>query len=270
MCRLLGYCARDEAAVADLIGEEGLGTLIALSELHADGWGMAWYEGSAVEGGSREPVIRKSPLRADEPEFEKLARQPLSDLGLVHLRWATPGLAVNELNTHPFTREDIAFAHNGAVHPQDRLGEILPAAWEAQVAGTTESERYLLLILSRLQANGGDMVAAIGEAAAQIERQFAPNSLNAILLTPQRLYAVAWHDRDKVPAAKLRERGYEDRPDEIACYFDLSYHATSEAVVVASTGWVQDGWKPLPNRHVLVVERSTLVTHVLPLTPGLP
>lgn len=261
MCRLLGYCARDEVAVADLIGEEGLGALIALSALHADGWGMAWYEGSC-----REPVIRKSPLRADEPEFEKLARRPLSDLGLVHLRWATPGLAINDLNTHPFRHGNIAFAHNGAVHPQERLGEILPAAWEAQVAGTTESERYLLLIMSRLQANGGDMVAAIAAAAAQIERQFAPNSLNAILLTPQYLYGIAWHDRDKVPAAKLRERGYEDRPDEIACYFDLSYLATGDAVVVASTGWSQDGWKQLPNRHVLVVERSSLITQVVPLT----
>ncbi len=100
--------------------------------------------------------------------------------------------------------------------------------------------------MSRLQANGGDMVAAIADAAAQIERQFAPNSLNAILLTPQFLYGIAWHDRDKVPAAKLRQRGYENRPDEIACYFDLSYLATGDAVVVASTGWAQDGWKPLP------------------------
>ncbi len=262
MCRLLGYCARDEAAVADLIGEEGLGALIALSELHADGWGTAWYEGSGPE-----PVIRKSPLRADEPEFEKLARQPLSDLGLMHLRWATPGLAVNDLNTHPFRHGHYAFAHNGAVHPQERLGEILPPAWEAQAAGTTESERYLLLIMSRLEANGGDMVTAIAGAAAQIEGQFAPNSLNAILLSPRYLYGISWHDRDKVPAAKLRERGYENRPDEIACYFDLAYLATGDAVVIASTGMPQQGWKQLPNRHVLVVERSTLTTRILPLVP---
>lgn len=262
MCRLLGYCARDQAAVADLIGEHGLGSLIALSELHADGWGMAWYEDSAGQA-SGTPVVRKSPLRADEPEFEKLARQPLSDLGLLHLRWATPGLAVHDLNTHPFTYGNIAFAHNGAVHPQHRLGEILPPDWEEQVAGTTESERYLLLIMSRLAGNGGDMVAAIAEATAQIERQFAPNSLNAILLTPSHLYGIAWHDRDKVPAAKLRARGCE--PDEIACYFDLSYLVTSEAVVVASTGWDQDGWSRLPSGHVLVVERSRLATQVLPL-----
>src|SRR5262249_17206665 len=69
MCRLLGYCARGETALADLIGGDGLSQFIALSELHGDGWGMAWYEGS-------EPVVRKSPLRADEPAFEKLAVSP--------------------------------------------------------------------------------------------------------------------------------------------------------------------------------------------------
>jgi predicted glutamine amidotransferase len=263
MCRLLGYCARDEAALADLIGEEGLCQLIALSELHCDGWGMAWFEGS-------EPVIRKSPVRADEPLFEKLARQPLGDLGLVHLRWATPGLAVNDVNTHPFRYGSYVFAHNGAVHPQERLGEILPPEWEAQVSGTTESERYLLLIMSRLRANGGNMVTAIADAASRIERQFAPNSLNAILLSPQYLYAISWHDRAKVPAAKLRERGYENRPDEIACYFDLAYLATSDAVVVASSGWPQAGWTPLPSRHMLVVERTTMSTQVLPLSPQAP
>jgi predicted glutamine amidotransferase len=195
VCRLFGYCAREDAAVADLIGEEGLGALIALSALHGDGWGMAWYE--APDAAGPEPVIRKSPLRADEPEFEKMARQPLSDLGLVHLRWATPGLAINDLNTHPFRHGCYTFAHNGAVHPQERLGEILPPEWEARVAGTTESERYLLLIMSSLEANGGDMAAAIAEAADQIERKFAPNSLNAILLSPQYLYGISWHDRDK-------------------------------------------------------------------------
>ncbi len=260
MCRLLGYCARDETALADLIGDNALGQLIALSELHRDGWGMAWYEGS-------EPVIRKSPLRADEPEFEKLARQPLGDLGLVHLRWATPGLSVTNENTHPFRYGPYVFAHNGAVHPQHRLGEILPPSWEAQVGGTTESERYLLLIMSRLQENGGDVVAATADAASAIERRFAPNSLNAILLGPRYMYGISWHDRAKVPEAKLRERGYENRPDEIACYFDLAYLAGPDAVVVASSGWSQAGWTPLPNRHVLVVERTTLDTQVRSLEP---
>ncbi len=259
MCRLLAYCSAGEASLEDLIGADGLRDFTGLCALHGDGWGMAWYEGT-------EQIIRKSPIRADsEPEYDKLAREPLSDLGLVHLRWATPGLGVNEQNSHPFRYGEYVFAHNGAIHPQDRLPQMLPPQWESQLAGTTDSERYFLLIMSRLASHGGDMVAAIADAVADIDARFEPNSLNAILLSPDKLYAISWHHRDRAPEAKLRARGYDD--DEIAAYFDLAYHATDSAVVVASSNWPQPGWTPLANGHVLVTERRTLRTQVLPI-PG--
>jgi len=258
MCRLLGYCSSREASLEDLIGADGLREFTGLCALHGDGWGMAWYEGA-------EPVIRKSPVRADSvPEYDKLAREPLADLGLVHLRWATPGLGVNERNSHPFRYGQYVFAHNGAIHPQDRLPEMLPPRWERRLAGTTDSERYFLLIMSRLASQGGDVVAAIADAAADIDNRFEPNSLNAILLSPDKLYAITWYHGDRVPEAKLRASGM-DKPDEIAAYFDLAYSATDSAVVVASSGWPQPGWTPLPNRHVLVADRRTLRTQVLSL-----
>ena len=96
MCRLLGYCSRDAASVAELLGTESFRAFTSLSDLHGDGWGMAWYAGSR-------PATWKSPARAGrEPEYDKLAWQPLGDLGLLHLRWATPGLPVIDVNTHPF------------------------------------------------------------------------------------------------------------------------------------------------------------------------
>lgn len=258
MCRLLGYCSSREASLEDLIGADGLRQFTGLCALHGDGWGMAWYEGA-------EPIIRKSPIRADaESEYDKLAHEPLADLGLVHLRWATPGLGVTERNSHPFRYGQYVFAHNGAIHPQNRLPEMLPAQWERQLAGTTDSERYFLLVMSRLASHGGDMVAAIADATADIDTRFEPNSLNALLLSPAKLYAISWYHRDRVPEAKLRASGY-DRPDEIAAYFDLAYRASDSAVVVASSGWPQPGWTPVPNRHVLVTDRRTLRTEVLPL-----
>jgi predicted glutamine amidotransferase len=266
MCRLLGYCARGALPLTRLLGDEEFRDFTALSALHSDGWGMAWYE-------TGQPRIRKSPHRADgTPEYHELARQPLGDLGLLHLRWATPGLGVNDRNSHPFRYGPYVLAHNGAIHPQERLPELLPPEWERQLAGTTDSERYCLGIMSRLAAHGhemapdSDMVTAITDTAADIDRRFLPNSLNAILLSPEKLYAINWHDPARVPAAQLRQRGYGDRPDEIAAYFDLAYRITDQAVVVASSGWPQPGWTPLPNRHVLVTDRNTLRTTVTPLT----
>jgi hypothetical protein len=109
------------------------------------------------------------------------------------------------------------------------------------------------------------MVAAIADAAADIETRFQPNSLNALLLSPTELYAISWYHRDRVPEAKLRACGC-DQPDEIAAYFDLAYRRAASSVVIASSGWPQPGWTALENRHVLVTDRQTLSTRVVPLS----
>jgi predicted glutamine amidotransferase len=186
-------------------------------------------------------------------------------MGLVHLRWATPGLEISERNTHPFRYGPYLLAHNGAIHPQDRLGEIIPDGWDGKRAGTTDSEFYFLGVMAGLEANGGDLPAAIAATTAHIEETFAPASLNAILLTPDKLYAINWHDSSKVAEADLRKRGWVGGPEDVLAYLDLRYRVTSEAVVVASTGWPQDGWELLPNRHVMVVDRGTLHREVVAL-----
>jgi len=259
MCRLLGYCSRDAASAAELLGGDGLSAFTSLSGLHRDGWGMAWYAGS-------KPAAWKSSARAgSEPEYDKLAWQPLGDLGLVHLRWATPGLPVSDANTHPFRYNGYAFAHNGAIYPQDKLGEMLPPEWERQLGGTTDSERYFLHLMWRLEERDGDMIAAIADTTADILERYETGSLNAILLAPDALYAIACHDRAKVPAELLRERGHGDDPDEVAAYFDLAYREAGDAVVVASSGWPMAGWTPLPPGHVMVTSRHTLETRVVPI-----
>jgi predicted glutamine amidotransferase len=264
MCRLLGYCSRDTASVGELLGAESFRAFTSLSELNRDGWGMAWYAGSR-------PAAWKSAGRADrEPEYDKLAWQPLGDLGLVHLRWATPGLAVSDANTHPFRYGAYAFAHNGAIYPQERLGEMLPAEWERQLVGSTDSERYFLHLMWRLGERDGNLVAAVTDTTADISRRYTASSLNAILLTPDELCAISFHDRSMVPADLLRQFGHADRPDEVAAYFDLAYRVTDDAVLVASSGWPMPGWMPLPAGHVMVTDRRTLATSVLPITASLP
>ena len=212
MCRLLGYCARDNASLAEIMGEPGLQAFTALSSFHGDGWGMAWYD-------HRQLHVKKSPQRAaDEPAFTE--------------------------------------------HAHRRLGELLPAAWEGQLAGTTDSERYFLNVMSGLEAHGGDMIAALDDTAARVDSLLQPNSLNAVFLTPDALYAVCWYHPERIPHTALAARAY-DGPTE--CYFEVSYLETDGAVVVASSGWPQEGWTSLPNRHVLVVDRDTLQAKVVPL-----
>src|SRR5579875_1717702 len=232
MCRVLGYCSRDDVSVAELIGEPGLAAFTALSCWHGDGWGMAARAGDGLR-------VAKAPRRAsDDPEYQRLAALRLGDTGLVHLRWATPGLPVADRNSHPFVRDGFALAHNGAIHPQDALPGMLPPQWEAQLTGTTDSERYFLYILSRLGPRGGDVVAAVADTVQHIRDGFTPNSLNAILLAPDALYAISWHHPERIPVESVRKQGMAGNP---AAYFNLSWWETP----------------------VLVVDRATLATDVV-------
>jgi predicted glutamine amidotransferase len=261
MCRLLGYCSRGSTSVAGLLTEEGLRDFTALSAFHADGWGMGWY---SADG----PQVRKSAHRAaEEPEYSRLAHLALGDLGLVHLRWATPGLGVGHDNSHPFRYGPYVLAHNGAIHPQARLGEMLPAEWEERRTGTTDSERYLLHLMCRLECRRGDLVAAIADTVASIAGRYAVNSLNAVLLSPAQMYVISWHDPARIPADELRRRGLGGSAEDIAGYFYVAYRATGNALVAASSGWPQPGWTVLPNESVLVVDRVTLTASVFSLGP---
>jgi predicted glutamine amidotransferase len=261
MCRILGYCARDDVSVSELVGGAGLTAFTALAAWHRDGWGMAAQDGDGLR------VSKSHHQASDDPDYLRLASERLGDTGLVHLRWATPGLAVDDRNAHPFVHGDFALAHNGAIHPQDKLPELLPPDWEQRLTSGTDSERYFLHIMSGLENNGGDVPKAVADTVQHIRDGYAPNSLNAILLGPDALYAIAWHDPDRIPHEAIRARNSPEVPE---LYFNLAYRQTPDAVVVASTGWPQDGWASLPNGSVLVVDRTTLATHVEPLLPFSP
>src|ERR1700733_3317176 len=256
MCRILGYCARDHVSVTELIGGPGLTAFTALSAWHRDGWGMAAQNGDGLR------VSKSQRQASDDPGYLRLAGEPLGDTGLVHLRWATPGLAVEDRNAHPLVYGEFALAHNGAIHPQDRLPELLPPDWEQRLTSGTDSERYFLHIMSGLDSSGGDVIKAVAETVRHIRDGYTPNSLNAIMVGPDALYAIAWHDPDRIPLESIRARNSPEVPE---LYFDLAYRQTADAVVVASTGWPQDGWTSLPNGSVLVVDRATLAARVEPL-----
>ena len=111
---------------------------------HADGWGLALYEGKAARVFLEPSAAAKSPLA----RFVK--QNPIKTLlAVAHVRKRTRG-RVNLANTHPFVRElwgrHLVFAHNGTVrdarrHPTGRFTPI----------GDTDSEHAFCALLHRLE-----------------------------------------------------------------------------------------------------------------------
>lgn len=110
---------------------------------HADGWGLALYEGKAVRTFLEPAAAAKSTLAA------YIRKNPIKTLlAIAHVRKRTRG-PVNLANTHPFVRElwgrHFTFAHNGTVRFAKRraLGRFHPI-------GTTDSEHAFCAMLSAL------------------------------------------------------------------------------------------------------------------------
>jgi predicted glutamine amidotransferase len=245
MCRLLGHVTHTPTTLAGLLGEGDLHQFTELSCKHGDGWGFA----SATDAGIQ--VVKAPGAARTSDVFGCHAHTNATDLGLVHLRWATLGLSVVPENTHPFTDGTIAFAHNGSVAPPPALDALISDELRPLRRGDTDSERYFLATLAN--ARRTNPVEGLAATIARITESYEFSSLNAMIATPEELIAVCRYD----PIAQEKE----DEPD----YYHLRFfRATPDSVVVSSTGW-GSGWTPLENGEILVI-RGTLDVSVLSVT----
>jgi predicted glutamine amidotransferase len=241
MCRLLGFVSTAPVTLTGLLGEQDLAEFTEMSREHGDGWGMAW----AADGGVS--VIKAPDAAVASNDFSHGARVHRGDLGMVHLRRATAGLEVSQENTHPFSDGRYAFAHNGSVRPPASLDSEIPDGMRGLRQGETDSERYFLAVLAKLERLGP--AEALGRTATGISRDHNFTSLNCMLIAPDALYAVCLFD----PVAEAAE----DEPD----YFHLRYRVSGRSVIVASTGW-GSGWTTVGNGELITVRRSTLEVSV--------
>ena len=265
MCRLFGYVSEKPTAVVDELGAEAFQEFTALTRVHGDGWGMAWRD---ADGTTR---CARSPLSADDdPDYARLAAQPLGAAGFVHLRWATGDLAVTPENTHPFVDGDFAFAHNGHISPIDRLEGMLTPASRRRLKGSTDSERYFQLVVQCIE-QAGDEAAGVTTALRLLMEEFPNSSLNALLLTATRLFAVHVNSRADSPQAGLR--ALFESPGAIPFRHENEYYAmdrriTTSCVQVISSGLDTTGWTSIDGDTAASIDLRTRAVTRLELVPG--
>jgi predicted glutamine amidotransferase len=254
MCRILVYAGREARSAADLLGDDDFGRFTALSQLHRDGWGMGWVNGAAS------PETRKSTAPAyEDPAFAELARQPLGPAGFVHLRWATSGLAVEDANTHPFLADGWAFAHQGSIKPPAALDALLGSRWQALRHGTTDSERYFLLLLQCIDSEG-DLVRGVKRATGEIAAACKPASLNAVMLSRSSLVFIHGRHDLEPPRGELRRAlGSEERypPEHLDNYFGIRYREQGDGLTVISSGLGPKGFEEVAANTMLLFDLET-------------
>lgn len=166
MCQLLGMNCNVPTDI--VFSFTGFATRGGGTDHHADGWGIAFFEGAGV----RHFVDYQAAI--ESPIADLIRRVPIKSKNVIaHIRKATQGRVALE-NCHPFVRElwgrYFVFAHNGD------LKNFMPELdGPYQPVGTTDSERAFCYILQQLRHRFGeappllaDLTAAIRELTGEI------------------------------------------------------------------------------------------------------
>jgi glutamine amidotransferase len=235
-------------------------SLAQQSRREPDGTGL----GTFAEDGT--PEVDKQPLAAyQDQQFAQQARQRESTTFLAHIRYASTG-GLDPRNTHPFEQQGRLFAHNGVIEDLRALEAEL-GDHRALVAGDTDSERFFALITKHIDANGGDVGAAITTAAQWVADTLPVYAINLILTTPTELWALRYPDTHELfvlrrPAGGPHGRRHLEHASAAgrirARSGDLSGHP---AVVVASERMDEDpGWQALRPGELLHVDGHLVCT----------
>lgn len=251
MCRLFAFVSSDRSAARRELGRDGMESLLSLARLHGDGWGWA----GVSTPGQRPAAHRSARSAIGDAAFEQ-AMDAECRSAIVHLRWATAGLPVNDCNAHPFEADGIAFAHNGSIKPLDQLRSLLSPESIATLTGTTDSEMYFALIREKV-AEGIGLHQATTRVATMLRELFPLASLNALLLDEEQLVVVhasatsILTDHDLSRLAPLADVLPSEHNED---YFALRWREGADGTIaVGSTGVAGDGWAPLPAESVTAI-----------------
>ncbi len=158
MCRFLVYSG-EAVLLSELITKPN-NSLIRQSykaqeraePLNGDGFGIGWYAPEVDDT----PCIFTSITPAwNNRNLSRLADKIRSPRFFAHVRAATPGLAVTELNCHPFRCGRLLWMHNGSIPEFKKIKRRLQGSLSDRgyhfIQGTTDSEHAFALFLDQLE-----------------------------------------------------------------------------------------------------------------------
>jgi predicted glutamine amidotransferase len=183
MCQLLGMSCNVPTDIC--FSFSGFSARGGGTDVHSDGWGIAFFEGRGCRLFHDALPARTSPVA------ELIRSHPIRSMGVVaHIRKATRGRVALE-NCHPFRRElwgrYWAFAHNG------HLENFSPPRAFFEPVGETDSEAAFCAILEELRTRFPAaapplpvLAAALADVSERLDRH---GPFNFLLSDGEHLFA---------------------------------------------------------------------------------
>lgn len=269
--------------------------------LNGDGWGVGWYDHDMTP----EPAVYREVRPAwNDENMRRLSPLVETPLYFAHVRAASPGLAVHQLNCHPFPggqhtledardrgpieegRQELMFMHNGGLGAyQDvirRLRNVLDEETYFGIRGSTDSEHAFALVQETLGEDAvdpdvEDLGRALREALTTLERLKLDHGdpkettwANFCLTDGESIAATRYASPRDASAQTLYvgEAGTFVSDGEFVGTPDPSGDA---ATIIASEPLFDDDrvWRPVPRNHLVTVAPDG-ETAVEPLNLDLP
>jgi glutamine amidotransferase len=226
-------------------------SIAELSHRNADGYGLATFDGAG------ELALIRAPIRAaDDEDFAAAARATHAAVFLAHVRYADTG-EVSDANTHPFSLDGRAFAHNGVVSDLDELDRRLGSDRHL-VHGQTDSERFFALMNRAIREHDGDVRAGIITTATMLAREITLYSLNFLLAAAGHLWAFRYPEHNdlyllsRAPGGPRGNQALDEHSPHGTIRIRAREGTQRPLVVVASEPMDEDlGWEELASGELV-------------------
>jgi glutamine amidotransferase len=277
MCRFLAYIGKPVLAndlldrpQHSLIERQSLGAQEMSIPINGDGFGISWYDFSLDD----EPCQFRSvhPAWSDQ-NLRFLAKKVRTTMLFAHIRAATPGSLVEEVNCHPFVYGKLTWMHNGMVQGFRKirralLRELKDDAYDA-IQGSTDSEHLFGLFLNNLPNPNGPVTTEEMEAALfamfndfnrlLFEHDIKEHSyLNICVSNGRSTIATRYTTNPRVqPASLYYMFGREYVASDNRCYM-IPDQGQSEAVIVASEPFTshKSDWVKVTRNSMLIIDED--------------
>lgn len=273
MCRFVVYKGR-RLLMADLLTrpnhsliKQSYQAVERTEPLNGDGFGVGWY---APEIDPIPCVWTSTTPAWNNRNLRRLAEKIMSPCIFAHVRAASPGMLVSEVNCHPFQHDRFLWMHNGMIPDfiklKRRLRQSLRDEFYHMIQGTTDSEHAFAVFLNQLadrQADGRpeDLQHAMLATIEQLNvwtreagiRQ--PAYYNFAVTDGETVIVTRYvSDPGEEPASLYYSHGAKFICHDGYCHM-VAAESHEHAVIIASeplTG-VKDDWERIPRNHLVIV-----------------
>jgi predicted glutamine amidotransferase len=283
MCRFVAYSGFP--LVADALLYKPKYSLVTAQSINAgemsvavngDGFGIGWYSPEL----DTDPCIFRSIKPAwSDANLKNLARKIFSPLMFMHIRAASPGMTVEEVNSHPFMCGKLMFMHNGMIQGfkdirRRLLRTLKDTAYDA-IQGSTDSEHMFGLFLNHIEDPFGevscdDMVYALTKALDDlsdllIDADVRQHSyLNLCVSNGSSIVAVRYTTNPDVqPASMYYAFGSKYNAEVEGCVVDPTPSGKRHACVLIASEPItarRSDWMKVERNCMMIVDESMRIS----------